>query len=48
MLKIYNNWTEHMHVTAQITDNPHNLITSIINDKAQIIFKQSVMNFDFT
>ena len=48
MLKIYDNWTEHMHVTSKSTNNPHNLITSIINDKAQILFKQSVMNLDFT
>ena len=48
MLKLNGNKTELMLVTSKRTKHLHNLPTSITIGNAQIPFKQSVKNFDFT
>ena len=48
MLKLNDNNTELMLVTSKRTKLLHNLRTSITIGNAQIPFKQSVMNLDFT
>ena len=48
MLKRNDNKTELMLVTSKRTKHLHNLPTSISTGNAQITFKQSVKNLDFT
>ena len=48
MLKLNDNKTEFMLVTSKRTKHLHSLPTSIAIGNAQIHFKQSVMNLDFT
>ena len=48
MLKLNDNKTELMLVTSKRTKLPHNLPTSITIGNAQIPFKPSVKNLDFT
>ena len=48
MLKLNDSKTELMFVTSNRTKHLHNLTTSITIGNAQIPFKQSVKNFDFT
>ena len=48
MLKLNDSKTELMLVTSKRTKHLHNLPTSITIGNAQIPFKQSVKNLDFT
>ena len=48
MLKLNDNKTELMLVTSNRTKHLHNLPTSISIGNAQILYKQSVKNLDFT
>ena len=48
MLKLNDNMTELMLVTSKRTKHLHSLLTSITIGNAQIPFKKSVKNLDFT